>query len=549
MNNFLTCFDIDFRNSLYKHNQYHISNRGLDPKFSLRKSSFSFRNIHQNIGGVRWYSTSKGSSSKSSSTKSKSFSDSSSVYQYLYRWLSESPINDDTQKAMENYLLNYTYIGLENKDNKDNNPLIDYSLYSKNLVELLIHKKSQLNSILDNFRKVFNDNNNSTKRVNQKETSRYFLNVLLKEVNNNEVISIMLGRLMRIITRHNRLYSNEGVIDIFHDLCDNIIRDYWFSLYSKDLDKLCLEELMSKDKDSLNKLRLSKMKIYTLSDWKRKNINLVNIFDNVTLKSNIGGIIIDWMIECNLIQIKVVIASKNKKASVLVPSKEVLSSLGANLNKGVNLPFRIPMIVKPKPYFREKIKGVIVERLGGYLLNDVQTADKLILDNWELKESTILKDANVVYALVNNMQSIGYKINKDLLKFIDEYGIKYDLIIYNDHPLSDKPYKILKKFEKLDLESHLNKVELQENILGLARVFSLVHEFFLPVRIDFRGRMYCVSEYLNYQSTELAKSLLLFSKGEKIKKSDIKAINYFKAFGANCYGNKLDKKSWNDRVK
>jgi DNA-directed RNA polymerase len=55
--------------------------------------------------------------------------------------------------------------------------------------------------------------------------------------------------------------------------------------------------------------------------------------------------------------------------------------------------------------------------------------------------------------------------------------------------------------------------------------------------------MYCISEYLNYQSTELAKSLLLFSKPEKIYKTDEKALKFLKAYGANCFGNKLDKKA------
>jgi len=59
--------------------------------------------------------------------------------------------------------------------------------------------------------------------------------------------------------------------------------------------------------------------------------------------------------------------------------------------------------------------------------------------------------------------------------------------------------------------------------------------------MDFRGRIYCSSEYLNYQSTELAKSLLLFSKGEKILKNDLNSINYLKGYGANCFG--LDKLS------
>jgi len=75
----------------------------------------------------------------------------------------------------------------------------------------------------------------------------------------------------------------------------------------------------------------------------------------------------------------------------------------------------------------------------------------------------------------------------------------------------------------------------------------------LPVRLDYRGRLYCIVEYLNYQNIELAKSLLEFSVGEKVylNKSSAfgnDAINYLKIFGANCYGNKLDKKSFNDRI-
>lgn len=62
------------------------------------------------------------------------------------------------------------------------------------------------------------------------------------------------------------------------------------------------------------------------------------------------------------------------------------------------------------------------------------------------------------------------------------------------------------------------------------------------VRLDYRGRLYCVVEYLNYQSIELAKALLLFSNGEKIYLNDDFAIKYLKIYGANCFGNKLEKK-------
>ena len=58
------------------------------------------------------------------------------------------------------------------------------------------------------------------------------------------------------------------------------------------------------------------------------------------------------------------------------------------------------------------------------------------------------------------------------------------------------------------------------NIIGLSLIFKNVPEFFIPVRIDNRGRIYCIADKLNYQGTELAKALLLFSQGETIKKCD-----------------------------
>jgi DNA-directed RNA polymerase len=51
-----------------------------------------------------------------------------------------------------------------------------------------------------------------------------------------------------------------------------------------------------------------------------------------------------------------------------------------------------------------------------------------------------------------------------------------------------------------------------------------------------------MSEYLNYQGIELAKSLLLFSIEEKVYLNDEIAINYLKIYGANCFGNKVEKK-------
>lgn len=59
-----------------------------------------------------------------------------------------------------------------------------------------------------------------------------------------------------------------------------------------------------------------------------------------------------------------------------------------------------------------------------------------------------------------------------------------------------------------------------------------------------RGRIYCEPMYLNYQSNELAKSLIIFSKGEEISRNNLTAIEFYKAHCVNCFGNGWDKKSY-----
>lgn len=57
LNSFLSHLDIDYRNSLYNHSKLHYSKGNLDKSWkdeTLTKKHFTFRNIHQNIGNIKW---------------------------------------------------------------------------------------------------------------------------------------------------------------------------------------------------------------------------------------------------------------------------------------------------------------------------------------------------------------------------------------------------------------------------------------------------------------------------------------------------------------
>jgi DNA-directed RNA polymerase len=160
--------------------------------------------------------------------------------------------------------------------------------------------------------------------------------------------------------------------------------------------------------------------------------------------------------------------------------------------------------------------GATVEfyQLGGYLLNGIDHTDDIILPNWELKTKTQLLVNNDICDMVNYINSVPFKINENVLDFILANNNKYNFFTNTNYspplPLKSK----LTKTQATELEAFYSKKILEQNILGLATIFREVPSFYLPVRLDYRGRLYCLTEYLNYQGVELAKSLLLFSIGE-----------------------------------
>ena len=551
MNNFLNLLDLDYRRSLYNHNFYHSSVGNCNP---LDRNRFSFKNIHINLGNVRWYSTSvklkngytksktrDNVKTKSSSLKiiklknnlptkvlvdKKSKSNRLILFTQLGEYLKKLPINDSSQREIENFLWDYSYKSYKIKQEEQKNSLIKFDLINSNLTKLLKDKEVVLNNYINNIRsRVF-----LKKPGKGKKLFEYYLTNIISELDNSFIISLMYGKLLRIISNYKILENTER--DLCIDIGNELVNKYYYTLYFKDKQKL-------KDND------LS----YTFSDWKMANSDITSIYDDEEIRPNISVILFRILMEnTNLVVVLLNQSGREYKQNYVLPTQEV-SNVLKDEDSLVHLPVKIPMIVKPKPYYRENIKGEIKERLGGYLLNDENYYEEMIIPNKSLKEPPKIKDDNLLYKLVNNVNSVGYRINKDVLDFVYLYGEKYNLIISDKykHPLLEKPK--LTKPQYSELEEFLSKKVLQENVLALADAYSNVHEFYLPVRLDFRGRCCCSSQYLNYQSTKLAKSLLLFSKPGKINKIDTKAIDYLKAYGALCYGNTLDKKSWNVRIK
>jgi DNA-directed RNA polymerase, mitochondrial len=250
-------------------------------------------------------------------------------------------------------------------------------------------------------------------------------------------------------------------------------------------------------------------------------------------------------LEIKIISKKIVFSGKTEKRNILLAGDKINSYLNKINNKAImNLPVKLPMICKPKKYLNDD--GSI--SLGGFLLNDELYVESLIIDKMNLAYKSSLSKDNIIYNLVDNINSVPFSINQEVLDFITKYNKTFDLIIDTEytHPLELKSKLTL--VEKKELESFKSKQNLEFEILNLAHIFRNSPELYIPIRLDYRGRIYCNVEYLHYQSVELAKSLLQFAKGEVVYLNDEVSINFLKIFGANCFGNTLNKTSFNDRI-
>lgn len=78
--------------------------------------------------------------------------------------------------------------------------------------------------------------------------------------------------------------------------------------------------------------------------------------------------------------------------------------------------------------------------------------------------------------------------------------------------------------------AHDSKYLLYRNILNIATLYK-DNVFFLPCFMDFRGRIYTVSTYLNYQASDISRSLFLFSRA-----SYSYDLDFLYIYLANTYG-------------
>lgn len=183
-------------------------------------------------------------------------------------------------------------------------------------------------------------------------------------------------------------------------------------------------------------------------------------------------------------------------------------------------PFNLPMIVPPK-YFGP-------DKLGGYLLNDVREVTNMIKSRQAYKVDSPVYEENKLYFLINNASKIPFKVNKELLEFVlsDEGNF---LLMQSSQLKKYEEAPYIYKYKKDKYASLNSKFINIDYILNIDDIYKDFNAIYFTVKLDTRGTLYTQPAYLNYQSSHLAKALLLFSVPGRIHKSDLDCVDYMKS--------------------
>nr|QWO71390.1 RNA polymerase [Termitomyces sp. T123] len=181
-------------------------------------------------------------------------------------------------------------------------------------------------------------------------------------------------------------------------------------------------------------------------------------------------------------------------------------------------PASLPMLCTPKEWTNDINGGNLIN----FYKNNVITGKN--------SHGHEMKNKEILYKTINYLSKIEFKINNDLLKFL--FSEKGNFLI---HSVIESKEKEISLSEKIQFYTNL----------FLAEVFSK-ETFYLPLKADFRGRLYVTSFYLNYQGSEIAKSLVYFNKGEPLTK---KGLEKLYIYGCNLYNpSNLNKENHEERI-
>jgi len=131
------------------------------------------------------------------------------------------------------------------------------------------------------------------------------------------------------------------------------------------------------------------------------------------------------------------------------------------------------------------------------------------------------EDKQILFDVLNKLQSVGWRINKDVFKVYQHFLKKES---------TPSPFKLHSEIDEEKKNSLLIEVEAIERLA----LKHLDNTFYHSYNFDFRGRVYVNTAFLHEQSSDNAKGLLLLNDPVPLGEN---GLYWLKVHTSNCFGN------------
>jgi DNA-directed RNA polymerase len=320
-----------------------------------------------------------------------------------------------------------------------------------------------------------------------------------------------------------------------------------FASEKKNLWKVVTKDLESKTQNESHKRRVlmhsMKKARVIFAEWPKHS------------KLLIGLKCIDLLAaSTKLVRMATVHEGKNKSIIYLEATEKTMAWMNEkNVRCELMTPVYLPTVIPPKTWTNPYN--------GGYHSKAVRPLKlvKTTNENYLEELHHLRREMTPVYQAINAVQATPWKINArvlDAMRAVWDAGQTLgDLPGKDDLPLPPKPHNIgrnkaartawkmeARKVHVANAKSRSKRMQ-QVKVLYMAEKFAAEPTIYFPMQLDFRGRMYAVPSFLNPQSNDAAKSLLVFANGMPL---GTRGWYWLCVHGANCFG--FDKVSLDARM-
>jgi DNA-directed RNA polymerase len=231
---------------------------------------------------------------------------------------------------------------------------------------------------------------------------------------------------------------------------------------------------------------------------------------------------------------------KGRPRAFVMPTQAAVDALASRDARGELLPVYLPMRHPPRDW--------TTARDGGYLSNTL-LRKPLVKGRTDGQVAAV--DAarpTAVYRAVNTLQRVPWRVNRRVLEVARALLEQRAAVVVSEAPgvyparpegETDRQSPEWKAYLRAASDWKRARDTHHGRAMQAARTVQLAGEyerkpFYLPMQVDFRGRVYPVPSFLNPQGDDLARGILEFDEGKPVR--DREQLQALHTHGANAWG-------------